>query len=318
MPSSEFKFRHATLRDLRENFNLFEPDRPLYQPALWKKLPRLFERLLETRRIRFALLEKTSNGQPQMFAGHTFVDHQLFLEALHPGHYTVSEALFSMVDAGRMPFLAPKQVATQNTNCSLIGFNFSATPEMSLRPVAGNDEDMLLCPAAHRMTDFFLAGYHLRETWEESSVPRVSNFVSGLGFRTVRQTPCGQGKVRYLNQFTVDDARANPGAAASNYMWTVEPKLGLSFGEQEVIEFALLGHTDAEIAVLLKIGEDGLKKRWRAVYVRVSAADSSLIPESAAPQIKRKLILEALRGRLEEIRPYPRRAAEVAIGGCVS
>ena len=316
MPSSnKFKFRYATPRDLRENFNLFEPDRPLYHPALWKKLPRLFEMLLETKRIRFAVLEETSSGLAQMFAGHTFVDHKLYLEAFHPDRYTVSEALFSMVDTGRMPFLAPKQIATESAAGSLIGFNFSATPEMSLGPVARNDEDMLLCPAAHRMTDFFLAGYHLRETWEESAVPRVSDFARGLGLRTVRQTPCGQGKVRYLNQFTVEDARANPGAAASNYMWTVKPKLGLSLGEQEVIEFALLGHTDAEIAVLLKIGEDGLKKRWRAVYARVSAADSSLIPESAAPQIKRKLILEALRGRLEEIRPYRRQAAGATLGG---
>ena len=77
----------------------------------------------------------------------------------------------------------------------------------------------------------------------------------------------------------------------------------------------MLGHTDAEIAVLLKIGDDGLKKRWRAVYARVNASDSSLIPESAAPQIKRKLILEALRGRLEEIRPYRRRAAGATLGG---
>ena len=58
----------------------------------------------------------------------------------------------------------------------------------------------------------------------------------------------------------------------------------------------MLGHTDAEIAVLLKIGDDGLKKRWRAVYARVNASDSSLIPERAAPQIKRKLILEAFAG----------------------
>ena len=75
------------------------------------------------------------------------------------------------------------------------------------------------------------------------------------------------------------------------------------------------GHSDEEIAVLLKIGEDGLKKRWRAVYARVSASDASLIPAIAAPQLKRKLILEALRGRLEEIRPYQRRAARAPLGG---
>ncbi len=147
MPNSKFKFRHATSRDLRENFNLFEPDRPLYHPALWKKLPRLFEMLLETKRVRFALLEETSSGLAQMFAGHTFVNRKLFSAALQPDRYTVSDDLFSMVDAGRMPFLAPKQIATENADGSLIGFNFSATPEMPLGPVAGNDEDMLLCPA---------------------------------------------------------------------------------------------------------------------------------------------------------------------------
>jgi len=309
MSTSKFKFRLATPQDLRKNFNLFEPDRALYQRALWKRLPHLFEMLLEAKRIRFALLEDTSSGQAQMFAGHAFVDQKLFLEALQPDRYTVSDALFSMVDAGRVPFLAPKQIANENASGSLMGFNFAATPEMALGPVTRNDEDMLLCPAAHGMTNFFLTGYHFREIWQESAVPRVSGFVNGLGFRTVRQTPCGHGQVRYLNQFTVDDARAAPGLAASNYIWTIEPKLGLSLGAQELIEYALLGHTDPEIAALLEIGEEGLKKRWRAVYARVNAADSSLIPESAAPQMKRKLILEALRSRLEEIRPYRRRAA---------
>ena len=315
MSSPNFKFRLATPRDLRRNFIRFEPDRALYHHALWKKLPHLFEMLLEANRIRFALLEDASTGQAQMFAGHTFVDHKLFLEALHPDRYTVSDALFSMVDAGRVPFLAPKQIADGNECGSLIGFNFSATPEMSLGPAARTDEDMLLCPAAHRMTDFFLAGYHLREIWQESAVTRVSGFVNGLGLRTVRQTPCGHGHVRYLHRFTIDDARAAPGLAASNYIWTIEPKLGLSLGAQELVEYALLGHSDPEIVGLLKISEDGLKKRWRALYARVSAVDSSLVPESAAPRMKRKLILEALRGRLEEIRPYQRRVAKTTRGG---
>lgn len=315
MSSSKFKFRHATPRDLHENFILFEPDRPLYHRDLWRKLPRLFEMLLKEKRLRFAMLEDTSSGQAQMFAGHALVDYKLFLDALHPDRYTVCEALFSMADAGKRPFLSPKQIADGNADGSLIGFNFSATPEMSLGPVARNDDDMLLCPAAHRMTDFFLTGFHMREMWQESAVPRVVDFVRGLGFRTIRETPCGHGQVRCLNQFTLEDARAGPGFAAANYIWTVEPRLGLSLGEQELIEFALLGHSDEEIAVLLKIGEDGLKKRWRAVYSRVSASDATLIPASAAPQLKRKLILEALRGRLEEIRPYRRRAVAAPLGG---
>jgi len=309
MSSTNFRFRNATPRDLRENFARFDPDRPLYRPALWKELPRLFESLLETKRVRFGLLEDEPDGPALMFGGFTFVDEKLFSEAVDPRHFTLSDALFSLAAKKEMPFLSPKQIAAGNVAGSLIGFTFSGTPEMSLGPAARNDEDLLLCPAAHRLVDFFLRGYHMREIWHESAVPRVADFVRGFGFRAVRETPCADGGVRFLSQFTPEDARGNPGFAAANYIWTVEPKLDLSFAEQELMELALLGGSDADIAEMLAIGEDGLKKRWRSVYARVSAAEPSLIPVKAAPQMKRKLILEALRERLEEIRPYRRRAA---------
>ena len=48
MSSYKFKFRHATPRDLHENFNLFEPDRPLANYMFGQNAnSRLMNRLLQ-------------------------------------------------------------------------------------------------------------------------------------------------------------------------------------------------------------------------------------------------------------------------------
>lgn len=130
-------------------------------------------------------------------------------------------------------------------------------------------------------------------------------FMMGLGFRVARERQCtdGSSTVR-LFHFTLDDARANPALHLAPNLFAPKPRLGFSLAEQEVLEHALLGAPDDRIAELVGLSEDGLKKRWRAVFQRVAETEPELLPASVPVQSKRKLLLDALRMRLEEIRPY--------------
>ena len=95
---------------------------------------------------------------------------------------------------------------------------------------------------------------------------------------------------------------------------TDPPILGFTPAEQSTLARALLGSTDAEIAHELAVSVETIRKRWRAIFERVSdrelladpaLADAPLIRLSRGPE-KRRLVLQYLATHLEELRPYAR------------
>ena len=100
-----------------------------------------------------------------------------------------------------------------------------------------------------------------------------------------------------------------------------EPKFGFKVLEREVIEAALQGKTDADIAAILSIGQSTLKKRWGSIYDKaLEIFDEDMDPEhkmkglgSSAKERakeKRRTLVEYVRAHREELRPFgidPRR-----------
>lgn len=89
------------------------------------------------------------------------------------------------------------------------------------------------------------------------------------------------------------------------------PRLGLSLGEQQMLECALSGATDEEIAQSLTLAVTTIKSRWKAVYSRVDECLPDLFPlksiaksdePSSRAGEKRRHLLNYLRGHLEELR----------------
>lgn len=309
-----FSYRHATASEIQNNFRLFLPDRPLYEPSLWTKLPGLFCELLEARRVRVAAVHD-SEGRVRMLGGCSFVDPRLFRDALHARESTVLNAIFAMAADGRMPFLSRKQVAQANAEGTLISLNFGGMPEVSLCSGPKTTEEILLFTATTHSYRFFHDGYQIQETWQEWALPLAKSFLLGTGFREVRERPCHNGVPSWLFRFTAEEARANPGLGIQICVLAQTPTLGLTQAEQELLEYSLLGHSDADIAELLDLTDDGLKKRWRAIYRSVQQSEPSLCADGAAPHLKRKILLDALRFRLEEIRPHSVRRAKPTPSG---
>jgi DNA-binding CsgD family transcriptional regulator len=87
-------------------------------------------------------------------------------------------------------------------------------------------------------------------------------------------------------------------------------RFGFSQGEKDVLERALLGETDQEIARSLHFTVWAVKKRWQGIYEKVENTNTSLFtPKDTGSEEenqkveRRRLLLDYLRTHLEEIRP---------------
>ena len=90
------------------------------------------------------------------------------------------------------------------------------------------------------------------------------------------------------------------------------PRFGFSLGEQGVLEKALLGATDEDIAKALELSVWAIKKRWQTLYEKVEKIDPLLLETAGdgrdekgeATRVRRRLLLDYLRNHLEELRPF--------------
>ena len=90
------------------------------------------------------------------------------------------------------------------------------------------------------------------------------------------------------------------------------PSLGLSLAQQDLLELALRGSTDHEIALELGIAHDTVRKRWRAIFERAERAHPGLFGNGAPAgrgtvrgTEKRRPLLAYLQEHAEELRPWP-------------
>lgn len=95
-----------------------------------------------------------------------------------------------------------------------------------------------------------------------------------------------------------------------------QPRIGLTFAQQELLLLALHGHTDEEAAAELGIGWNTVRKRWAAIFEQVDKALPGLLgggPAGAAPDNggnpprgteKRRPLLSFLAENPQELRPW--------------
>jgi DNA-binding CsgD family transcriptional regulator len=89
-----------------------------------------------------------------------------------------------------------------------------------------------------------------------------------------------------------------------------QPRYGFRRGEQRLLQLALLGWSDEEIASELGLALDTVHKRWRNIYERTEDSGHPPWSEGAGcgrtargPE-KRRHLLAHLQHHLEELRPY--------------
>ena len=151
---------------------------------------------------------------------------------------------------------------------------------------------------------FFVFGYSLRAMWMEVSPPHHVSELKQQGMLIDRQLPLAGGRATTLLRLTREEALANPYARFSSYFFPPKPRFAFSFGEQRLLEYALLDVSDEAIAEELHLSQDAIKKRWRSIYTKIETADTKLLFDITSARGRRRSVLHYLRRHLEELRPY--------------
>ena len=150
-----------------------------------------------------------------------------------------------------------------------------------------------------------MAGYKLRTLFGE---------VRGAQIPYMRQSGIVREIVAYpehdlaLNLMMASEAFARPTSMAGAMFMFNEPVLGLTGAEQALMNAALTGATDADLALSLGVSEPAIKARWRSIFARFAerAPDyESAERDGRGPQ-KRHHVLHYLRDHPEELRPFKR------------
>jgi hypothetical protein len=143
-------------------------------------------------------------------------------------------------------------------------------------------------------------GYRLKEILGQFPEQGGRQFALESGF-LVRDA------ATHLLGITRQEARA--GTYVARAFVYQPPHLFLSLGEQQMLQCALEGSTDEELAAALCLALPTIKTRWRSVYTRVAQAAPHLLPEAGEQgrkrgTEKRRPLLDYLRHHPEELRPH--------------
>jgi len=115
----------------------------------------------------------------------------------------------------------------------------------------------------------------------------------------------------HLLVITRESALRRVGAWSSSIFIYNDPKIGFTRSEQRLLEAALRGLTDDELALELDVSISAVKKTWRSIYSRVEGSGAAILPELPEDRAdpndrgrgKKHRLLNYVREHPEELRP---------------
>ena len=140
--------------------------------------------------------------------------------------------------------------------------------------------------------------------------PRFGAFLRSVQIQGFRSLSTASGNRFQHLELRREDLAACPVSFLRPLFRRVRPQYGFRRGEQRLLQLALLGWSDEEMATELGLALDTVHKRWRNIYQR--AEDSGHPPWASAagdcrtargPE-KRRHLLAHLQHHPEELRPY--------------
>ncbi len=231
------------------------------------------------------------------FGCSVFITDEFVGEARARPHPCLSDLVLDRVAAGRSPVLDVAGVRRANTGDGLSVLVLHVGEAGDLSPAER------LAVTARNPDTFFLVhqGFRLKEILMQLPDAAPQQFVLAGGF-VWRHPETG------LLGLTLAEAEAKPGTHAARLFAHEPPRLGLHPRDQELLQRALLGETDSEIADALGLAPNTVKARWRSVYDRVAERSPDLLPQVEPPDQrrgleKRRRLLHYLRHHPEEMRP---------------
>lgn len=313
-------YRDTHPRDLKEALSIAF-DRFAYSKADQPRLLSFWNFLITKKMARSVVIEdreKPSGAGIVSFGISVFAKDAFMKEAKSTLSPPLSRHLFRRWWKGNRDFLNPKEIAVGNVRKELNllvpshGWRLEPPAERQAMVQAKLIETFFPYHAGYGIKDYVMDTFSEEE--KDISLGQGTELVRdytknpGTGIRTPLPRP----------MFLVGASRkqVNPGDNLLIWSFLNAPtsRFGFSAGEKEVLERAMLGETDREIARVLRLTVWAVKKRWQGVYEKVEKADShvlapvkdsSLSPGEDPKIERRRFMLDYLRQHLEEIRPTP-------------
>jgi hypothetical protein len=297
---SNLRYRPGRATDVQAALPFFELERDSFSKQVWNRLPVLATDLLRRGAARSYIVEDQASGRLRWFGLSAFVHPHVMQSGLNEGSTPFREFLFRSALDGRSTFLESGDIACANTARSLALTILLCHPDPGDLP---QSEAALLFRMAYDSFCFAHAGFGLSSVWQEVGDPERAKTLENMGLVRYRKVESGQGTEQVLLTYTPDRAMAHPSYAMSLIFNCLPARFGFSPVQQELLEAALLDVSDREFADQNGLTPDAVKKRWRAIYDRVSLTGSSFIPPDRSGSDQRRLLLGYLRQHLEELRP---------------
>jgi hypothetical protein len=223
--------------------------------------------------------------------------------------------LAKRITSGRSPLLSNEELKRAN---STSGINMVAWP--SGPPV----EDQGRMEVNHMIMGTFVEavrGYRVKELFFQTPVAEQSAAVLQWGAEAITQDGLRTGlafseimemvKRPYEMVMNAELASSRFGSWASGLFVSHIPQFEFSRGEQRLLEVALRGSTDEELATELEISLSAVKKAWRSIYDRVDRNHAGILPSNSDESEngdrgkgKKHRLLAYVREHPEELRPF--------------
>ena len=312
------KYRETKLDDLPACLTIIR-DGFLYDRTRKRDLLRLWRELLTRRRGHSAVIEDEGRPPGSQLVGFGisgFVTDEFVREAKGGSSPYLARDALERWGQGCSPFLTFEDIRRANSTDGLNSFVMHYGQERFQRA-----EDIVF---GHQcLLEAFVQanrGYRLKEVIQEVyGETDLREFLSvGASVWTDYAAAFGSGaspspapdRRPYLIGAKREEVLKHIRLPSTGVFVYTPPRFYFRNAEQDLLRHALLGATDTELAYRLRISLTAVKKRWNAIYDRVSAVVPDLLglAESAAPAgrrgvEKRRRLLVYLRERREELRP---------------
>jgi len=321
------RFRAARESDLATCLTLFHPAFVI-PPAVKEHLVAIWRDLLAEERCTFSIVEDPSRPHPDSIEGFgvsIFVTDQFAERLRAPAAPMTATQLYEALLAGRPVVAPPSEIRARNSGNGLNVFvaHFGLRNHDLSRPQTAQ-----ALQTGSASFYFFHSGYRITALFNEVFGEQAAHYMKAGGFKLTTDfpdwTPAHPDEEAthrpYLFALRKEDMAPGAINPLSFLFYPPDPVLGFSPAEQRILIRALQGETDVQIAEMLAVSRDAIKKAWGRIYDRVTTVAPYVLgidePRRGPHRSleKRRHLLEYLRGHLEELRPRttPRRSRAVS------
>lgn len=312
--------REGNVRDLPEWQALHRSLRIPYSKTEWEALPRMWEELLTSGRLKLFLVDdriRSRGSRVVTCCAAIFVTDEFCAEARAAKSSFLGLELVRRYLSGNLPILTRAEAARAHAGEGVNIVLCFAGPERSLLSGEGY---LPLCEKRSEAFHLALAGYQVKEFLANpiGELAFQEMIEGGARLRGESAVPPKAARAELRAQvvgLTREEAEAHPGSHLAGLFVYTPPRFHFSRSEQHLLQRALTGETCDDLAASLSLSPWTVKKRWHTIYERVLRADHDLLPapiHNGSPMHsrgaeRRRRLLNYLRQHPEELRPAPLR-----------